>query len=134
MFKQWIYLPVSALIIAGCGTPPPKPQIAAPAPKPEPKPATKPKPLPPKPKKNYKLKKVEDNNFDPSYMYPDAPSKPQKTPKANRPKPSDTPTVVSMSKEECISMIGEEKFDKYTQMLGGEAGAIKRCKMLKSMK
>jgi hypothetical protein len=39
-----------------------------------------------------------------------------------------------MSKESCIEMIGQEKFDKYTRMLGGEAGAIKRCTMLKAMK
>ena len=39
----------------------------------------------------------------------------------------------NMSRGECISMIGQEKFDKYTQMLGDEASAIKRCKMLKAM-
>ena len=30
-------------------------------------------------------------------------------------------------------MIGQEKFDKYSNMLGGEAGAIKKCKMLKAL-
>jgi hypothetical protein len=38
-----------------------------------------------------------------------------------------------MDKKECISMIGQEKFNKYTQMLGNEASAIRKCQMLKAM-
>jgi len=37
-----------------------------------------------------------------------------------------------MDKEECIAMITQEKFDKYTAMFGSEAASIKRCKMLKA--
>ena len=39
-----------------------------------------------------------------------------------------------MTKNECIGMIGEEKFLKYTQMFGSESASLKRCKMLKAMK
>jgi len=39
-----------------------------------------------------------------------------------------------MTKEECVSMISQEKFDKYTSMFGNEEASIKRCAMLKAMK
>ncbi len=87
--------------------------------------------LPPPPKKDIKLRKVEDNNYSSGYMYP-------KTSKASPKKSSQAsnqPSVTTeMSKEECISMIGQEKFDKYTQMFGNEGASLKRCKMLKAMK
>lgn len=91
-----------------------------------------------KPKKNIELKKVEDNNFNSSYMYPETKSKPKKQTKPKE-KAKTTPTQVAttsstMDKAECVSMIGQAKFDKYTQMFGGEAASIKRCKMLKAMK
>jgi hypothetical protein len=88
--------------------------------------------LPPKPKKNIKLKKVEDNNYSSSYMYPGA-QKPK--PKVTAPKPTTTSsTTTSMGKPECIAMIGQAKFDKYTKMFGSEAASIKRCNMLKAMR
>jgi len=40
----------------------------------------------------------------------------------------------TMSKSECISMIGQAKFDRYTKRFGGESGAIKRCAILKKLK
>jgi len=40
----------------------------------------------------------------------------------------------SMSRSECISMIGQAKFDRYSKRFGGEAGAIKRCAILKKLK
>ncbi len=87
--------------------------------------------LPPPPKKNIKLRKVEDDNYSSGYMYPKtSKTTPQKTSQASTP-PS---TNLAMSKEECISMIGQEKFDKYTQMFGNEEASLKRCKMLKAMK
>lgn len=89
--------------------------------------------IPPKPKKNIKLKKVEDNNYSSSYMYPGA-QKPKPKVTAT-PKPTTTSsTSASMGKPECIAMIGQEKFDKYTQMFGSEAASIKRCNMLKAMR
>ncbi len=101
-------------------------------PLPKTKPATqKPVVKPEKPTKVHGLKEVQDNNFNPDYMYPE-------TPKRTRSKTKlDTPPVTvtaSMGREECIAMIGQEKFDKYTQMLGSENAAIKRCVMMKSMK
>jgi len=85
--------------------------------------------LPPAPKKNIKLKKVEDNNYSSGYMYPGATKKkPLTVAKAT------TTTNTSMDRAQCITMIGQEKFDKYTQMFGSEAASLKRCKMLKAMK
>jgi hypothetical protein len=49
---------------------------------------------------------------------------------------SDTSSAASaqlMSKSDCIDMIGEEKFDHYTQMFGSEAEAIKRCTMIRAI-
>jgi hypothetical protein len=64
-------------------------------------------------------------------MYPQTPKK--KT--AEKSHTEATPASgLSVSREECIAMIGQEKFDRYTRMLGGESGAIKRCTMLKAMK
>ncbi len=80
------------------------------------------------------MKKVEDKNYSDTYMYPEDNSSAKKDPiKVNPSTPAPT-TTTSMTKEECISMIGEEKFTKYTQMLGSEASSIKRCSMLKAMK
>ncbi len=83
--------------------------------------------------KNHKMKKVEDKNYSDTYMYPEDNSSAKKDPVKVNPS-TPTPTTSSMTKEECISMIGEDKFTKYTQMLGSEASSIKRCSMLKAMK
>jgi len=100
--------------------------------KPKPKPEQKPTVIPVKPTKIHELKEVQDDNFNPEYMYPETPKKKQKEVVSQ--KPVITPvTSAPMGKEECIAMIGQEKFNKYTQMLGGESGAIKRCTMLKAM-
>jgi len=87
--------------------------------------------LPPAPKKNIKLKKVEDKNYSSSYMYPGAT---KSTPKKVTQAPTPSTTTSAMSKEECISIIGQDKFDKYTHMFGSEAASLKRCKMLKAMR
>ena len=81
-----------------------------------------------KPKQNIKLKKVEDTNYNSDYMYPD-----DKKTKSTQTVATATPTV-SMNKAECVTMIGEAKFERYTQMFGGEAAAIKRCAMIRAMK
>ena len=89
-------------------------------------------------KKNIKLKKVEDNNFSSGYMYPQTKSKPK--PKSvvklaqAQAVASTTQSPSIMGKAECIAMIGQDKFDKYTQMFGNETSSIKRCKMLKAMR
>jgi len=86
--------------------------------------------LPPAPKKNIKLKKVEDNNYSSGYMYPSTTKKkPLKVAQA-----TTTSTSTSMDRAQCITMIGQEKFDKYTQMFGSENASLKRCRMLKAMK
>ena len=83
----------------------------------------------PPPRKKIKLKKVKDNNFDEKYMYPT---------KKNKPKKIISPKPIiktdSMTKEECISMIGEDKFAKYSKMFKSESASIKRCVLLKAMK
>lgn len=91
------------------------------------------KQLPPPPKKEIELKEVDDTNFNPEYMYPE-----DKNAKSEVAQPVETAaantSVDSMGKEECIAMITQEKFDKYTAMFGSEAASIKRCKMLKAMR
>jgi PBP1b-binding outer membrane lipoprotein LpoB len=131
MMKVWISIPLFALLLAGCAPQQPAYRPVVEKPKPKPKPVV----VPEKPTKVHELKEVQDDNFDPEYMYPETPKKRYKEPETTQ--PVDTTPVVtsdSMSKEECIGMIGQAKFDKYTQMLGSEAAAIKRCVLLKSMK
>jgi hypothetical protein len=85
--------------------------------------------LPKAPKRNIKLKKVEDTNFNSDYMYPETKKRPKTTKTVK-----DTTSSLNMTRESCIAMIGEEKFNKYTEMFGNEAASIKRCAMLKAMK
>ncbi len=124
--KYWPLIPLISLLFIGCAE-----QQPVYRPVPVKKEAPKPKPVitPEKPKKIHKLKEVEDDNFDPAYMYPETKSKNAK----QVPEPV-TVAAAQMNKEECMAMIGQEKFDKYTQMLGSEAAAIKRCVLLKSMR
>jgi len=82
----------------------------------------------PKPKKNIKLKKVEDHNYSSDYMYPDDKKKKSGTAVAS------AASAVTMNKVECIAMIGEAKFNRYTEMFGNEAAALKRCTMIRAMK
>lgn len=82
---------------------------------------------PPPPRKPIKLKDVNDTNFNEDYMYPKASKQEEKTQPV-------LATTDSMDKTECIAMITQEKFDKYTAMFGSEAASIKRCKMLKAAK
>jgi len=81
-----------------------------------------------KPKKNITLKKVEDHNYSSDYMYPDDKKKKTTTTVA-----STAPTI-AMNKTQCIAMIGEAKFNRYTEMFGNEAAAIKRCAMIQALK
>ena len=90
--------------------------------------------LPPAPKKNLTLKKVDDKNYSDKYMYPEDTSAAKKDPvKTEGPTLVKSPTT-NMAKEECIAMITQEKFDKYTAMFGSEDASIKRCAMLKAIK
>ncbi|BAF71553.1 hypothetical protein [Sulfurovum sp. NBC37-1] len=90
---------------------------------------------PPPPKKHIELKEVQDDNYSPEYMYPDDKYKKDKLVKAKDSTADEAieKAAASMSRAECISMIGQEKFDKYTQMYGNEEASIKRCTLLKSM-
>ena len=89
------------------------------------------KALPRPPQKEIKLKEVEDTNYTDDYMYPE-------DGKAAKKDPIERQKVVAstnggMTKEACIAMISQEKFDKYTAMFGSEEASIKRCAMLKAM-
>jgi len=44
------------------------------------------------------------------------------------------PLNTAMTKAECVSMIGNTKFERYSKRFGGESGAIKRCAILKKLK
>ncbi|MDQ1326613.1 MAG: hypothetical protein QG564_1738 [Campylobacterota bacterium] len=92
------------------------------------------KKIPQKPKKIIELKKVEDNNFSSEYMYPENKVKEEKiiTVAQDTPAPPEAPGPI-ITKEECINMIGQEKFDKYTALLGSEEASIKRCEMIKKV-
>ncbi|MEA1953631.1 MAG: hypothetical protein U9O24_04515 [Campylobacterota bacterium] len=141
-FKFWIALITIALFAVGCADK--TPEVKKPAPIVENN-VTKPKKVhvPQAPKRKVYLKKVEDDNHSSAYMYPE-----DKVAKVKTKKPVSTPsmennttstpeekvaTSTTMSRGECIGMIGQEKFDKYTKMFGSEASSIKRCTMLKSM-
>jgi hypothetical protein len=89
------------------------------------------KTLPPPPKKEIKLKEVEDSNYTDDYMYPEDTKAAKKDP-TEKQAPAPV-TNAGMTREECIAMISQEKFDKYTAMFGSEAASIKRCMMLKAM-
>ncbi len=86
------------------------------------------------PKKDIKLKKVEDDNYSSAYMYPGAQKKKKVVKMASATPAVTNKNSTSMSKPECIAMIGEDKFNKYTQMFGSEAASVKRCNMLKAMR
>jgi hypothetical protein len=88
--------------------------------------------VPQRSRKKIKLKKVEDDNFSEAYMYPEDRTQKEKAVKVAAAN-TTYPAVAAMGREECIGMIGQEKFDKYTQMFGNEASSIKRCAMLKAM-
>jgi len=47
---------------------------------------------------------------------------------------TSTNNVASMTRSECISMIGGDKFERYSKRFGGDSGAIKRCAILKRLK
>jgi len=93
--------------------------------------------IPKAPKNNYKPKKVEDTNYSSGYMYPRQARK--RTVKVVQPTPTSIVTAkknthtATTGKAECIAMIGQAKFDKYSKMFGSETASLKRCKMLKSM-
>ena len=123
-----IILLATALLVVGCVEQPQPKAVKA---------VEKPKQTyvaPKAPKKNIKLKEVEDENFSSEYMYPKA--KKQEVAKVKEPVANTediNPAISSMSNGECIAMIGQEKFDKYSQMYGGSSAALKKCKMLKAM-
>jgi hypothetical protein len=131
--KFWIPTLTAVLFMTGCApqkAPAPQPKVAK-------KQTTKVNHATPAPKKNIKLKEVEDDNFTSEYMYPTTSKKDTKTAKPEVETTEAVTTIApassSMSKQECISMIGQEKFDKYAQMYGGETAPLKKCKMLKTL-
>jgi len=134
IMKLWIPILGSSLLMVGCSTQQTAPVIKQPVKIAKNVNATH---LPQRPKKNIELKEVEDSNFSSEYMYPETKRKKEKSVAAVEAASTETTTPAvstsKMGKSECISMIGQTKFDKYTQMLGNEASAIKRCKMLKAM-
>ncbi len=49
------------------------------------------------------------------------------------PAASKSPTL-GIGRNECITMIGQEKFDVYVKKYGGETGALHRCLILKRLR
>ena len=128
-----IALITTALLVVGC-VEQPKPKVVKVVEKPKPKPKKK-YVAPKAPKKNIELKEVEDENFSSDYMYPETDKKSKKKvkEKVSTVASTEVPPAAAMTKKECLSMIGQDKFDKYAQMLGSDAGAIKKCAMLKAL-
>ncbi len=111
------------LLLSACGS-----QADAPAPVKKNVPQTvERKAPPPPPKKTHKPKEVKDTNYETAYMYPEDNKK--KKEKVN----TTASTSAAMTKDECVAMITQEKFDKYTAMFGSEEASIKRCQMIKAM-
>ncbi len=131
--KFWIILVGAVLFVAGCT--PRAPAVVTPVVVETNTTKVVKKHVASKPKKAIELQEVQDNNFSSAYMYPEDKVKKEKVVKVAKAETSATAgaTASTMSKEECISMIGQGKFDKYTQMFGNEASSIKRCSMLKAM-
>ncbi len=88
--------------------------------------------LPHPPRTKIKLKEVEDTNYTDDYMYPEDSKAAKKDPVTIQ--KTVASTNGDMTRETCIAMISQEKFDKYTAMFGSEEASIKRCRMLKSIK
>jgi hypothetical protein len=127
--KFWIILVTAALFIIGCADK--TPTVAK---KPVKETNTTIVPVPQKVYKKGELTEVQDGNFSSAYMYPEGKKKQEKVVKVAEAETVPTiATTNTMNKEECVSMIGQAKFDKYTQMFGNEASSIKRCAMLKAM-
>lgn len=123
----WIILITTTLFISGCAD---KTPTVTKKPVPTVKETTVTPPQ--KVHKKGELIEVQDGNFSSAYMYPEDKVKKEKVVKVAA--AETTPTMATtMNREECIRMIGQAKFDKYTQMFGNEASSIKRCAMLKAM-
>ena len=88
---------------------------------------------PPPPRKKIALEEVQDDNHSPEYMYPEDRYKKDKLVEKSESDLSLERETPHMSREACIAMIGQEKFDKYSAMFGNESASIKRCTLLKSM-
>lgn len=82
----------------------------------------------PAPKKPFKMKEAQPTNYSSAYMYPED-TDAQPVTEQNASTVQNQPAL--MNKEECIAMIGQEKFDKYTQMFADENATLKRCTMMK---
>jgi hypothetical protein len=86
-------------------------------------------------------RKVNEKNYSDTYMYPEDGKLAKKDPIAKIiVKETNTSQTFSpiasnntMNKIECMAIMGEDKFIHYSKILGSEANAIKRCKMLKAM-
>jgi len=88
-----------------------------------------------KPKKTIKLKKVEDENFTPSYMYLEEQKEQHTTTKPQTPTPtiqSEQNNITDVTEEECIMILGEDRFNRYIEMLGSTQKALKRCQMIQA--
>jgi hypothetical protein len=145
--KLALFTAVATLLFVGCTSSNSVPQYQLNPPQPpSPTPTPMPQPVLPKPpKSNHQMQTVEHTNYSDSYMYPEDGRLAKKDPvkkksvavkESNSTAPAPTtapPAPLGMTKAECLSMMGEDKFNHYTQMFGSEAGAIKRCSMLKAM-
>ena len=116
-----VTLPLVMLLLSACGSEAPTPAPVKKTTK------TVERKAPQAPKSTHKPKEVKDTNYETAYMYPEDNKK--KKEKVN----TTENTSAVMTKDECVTMITQEKFDKYTAMFGSEEASIKRCQMIKAM-
>ncbi|NOR56144.1 MAG: hypothetical protein GQ531_08025 [Sulfurovum sp.] len=135
--KTLLVTTFAAVLLVSCGSPfAPSVEKQA-APQSTPKPVTTQRQavaMPPAPPSTHVDKEVEDSNYQEHYMYPEDGSAAKKDPIVKEETPTSSVTATeTMTKEACIAMIGQEKFDKYSEMFGNEEASIKRCGMMKAM-
>ena len=117
-----VTLPLVMLLLTACGSETPTPTPVKKTTK-----TVERKAPPPAPKSTHKPKEVKDTNYETAYMYP------EDNKKKKEKMTTTTSTSAAMTKDECVEMITQEKFDKYTTMFGSEEASIKRCQMIKAM-
>ncbi len=89
----------------------------------------------------YKLKtepySASSNKSDPELLGPQSTINRTKTATEKRTKITTSKTKSTssaMTKAECIRIVGQDKFDKYSKKFGGDKGVLKRCTIIKKLR
>jgi hypothetical protein len=79
---------------------------------------------------------IKSKKKDPELLGPQRTYTASAAPSASTPsRPARSKSAAKkMTKSECISLIGESKYNAYVQKYGGEKGALRRCLILKRLR